>query len=140
MTGQPYEIVTLALGGLLAAIQLVLMAIPANRQLGPAYTMSPRDERRELTGVAGRLNRAYQNMLESLTFYAAASVSVVLLGASSGLTELCAGVWLGARIFYVPLYAYGASPARSIVFGIGFLATLIMLLAVLAAALFPAPA
>jgi uncharacterized MAPEG superfamily protein len=140
MTGQPYEIVVLAFGGILAGIQLVIMAIPANMQLGPDYTMSPRDEVRPLSGRAGRLHRAFQNMLESLCVYAAAAVSVVLLGASSGFTEICAGIWLGARIVYVPLYAWGAAPWRSVAFGIGFFATFAMLVAAAWAALAPAPA
>ena len=39
----PPELTALTLAALLQAIQYLLFAIPANLELGPGYTMSPRD-------------------------------------------------------------------------------------------------
>ncbi|QDL90951.1 MAPEG family protein [Paroceanicella profunda] len=130
MTGGS-EITVLALGGLLVVAQYVLMAVPANLQLGPAVTTGPRDTPLALTGVAGRLHRALGNMHEALLLYAVAAVSVTLLDATSGLTAVCAWVWFGARVAYVPCYALGLSPWRSIAFVIGFGAATLMLIAAL---------
>jgi len=38
------ELTVLALAGLLQAVQFAVMAIPANRELGIARTMAPRDD------------------------------------------------------------------------------------------------
>ena len=125
------EIVVLALGGLLLFVQFVLMAVPANLQLGPKNTMGPRDEPLELHGKAGRLHRALSNMHESLLFYGVAAVSVTLLGAASPLTAACAWIWLAARVLYAPAYAFGWTPGRSLIFAVGNGAALLMILVAL---------
>ena len=125
------EIRVLALGGLLLFAQFVAMAIPANLQLGPKKTMGPRDTPLTLTGKAGRLQRALNNMHESLLFYAVAAVSVTLLGAASPVTAACAWIWLGARVLYVPAYAFGWTPGRSLIFAAGNGAALLMILVAL---------
>ena len=55
------ELTALALAGLLQVVQFVLMAVPANLQLGPHKTGGPRDVPLEVTGTAGRLKRAMDN-------------------------------------------------------------------------------
>ena len=124
------ELTVLALAALLAVVQLVLFAIPANKEIGTDYLMGPRDEGVAIKGrMTARLQRAYNNHMEGLTLYAAATVVVVLGDAVSGFTHLCALVYLAARILYVPAYAYGWTPGRSVIWAAGFLATLLMLLA-----------
>ena len=56
---------------------------------------------------------------------------VTLSGAASGLTAACAWIYLAARILYVPAYAFGWSPWRSVIFGVGATATLVMILVAL---------
>lgn len=133
MTDVPLEITVLALAGLLACAQLVLMAVPANLQLGSGYLAGPRDEPRTLQGVPARLQRAFHNMVEGLVLFAVAATAVTLSGASSGLTEGCAVAYLAARLAYVPLYAFGVPLWRSAVWAVGFFATVIMLGAAAAA-------
>jgi uncharacterized MAPEG superfamily protein len=125
----PIELVILGLAALLQAVQLVAMAIPVNRQLGPRYTAGSRDEPRTPTGVAGRLLRAYDNHNEALILFAVAVVVVVLGGGGSGFTEACAWAYLAARIAYVPAYASGVFLLRSVIWSIGFFATIAMLVA-----------
>lgn len=125
------EMAVLGWSALLAAVQLVLMAVPANLQLGPRYTGSARDEQRTLTGVAGRLERAFRNQLEGLVMYAPAVIVVTAADASGPFTEGCAIAYLAARIAYIPLYGFGVRWWRSAVWAIGFLATILMLLAAL---------
>ncbi len=122
----PLEVQVLGLAVLLAAVQLVLFAVPANFQLGPDYTAGPRDEKRELSGITGRLQRAYYNHIEGLVLFAAAVVVTVYGYRSTPATEAAAVVYLFARVVYVPAYASGIPYIRSAIWAVGFGATLSM--------------
>ena len=125
------ELYVLALAALLQMVQIVLYAIAGNLQLGSRAAMGPRDEKKELTGTAGRLQRAMNNHFEGLILFGIAVVVVTLSGRSSALTELCAHAYLVARILYIPAYAQGLVPWRSLIWAVGWIATLVMLLAAL---------
>ena len=125
----PTEVTVLAYAGLLQFAQFIVMAVPANQQLGTYYTAGPRDQPRQLTGLAARLNRALQNHFEGLILFMLAVVVVTLGDRSSAVTEACAWTYLGARILYVPAYATGIKYVRSIIWAVGFLATAAMLIA-----------
>ena len=123
------ELTTLALAGLLQAVQLTLFAIPANRDLGPHFTTSPRDSAppRPMSKTTARLQRAVNNHFEGLILFTLAVVVVTLSGQASPFTAACAWAYLAARAAYVPAYAFGLTPWRSLIWGIGFLATLAMI-------------
>jgi uncharacterized MAPEG superfamily protein len=129
----PPELTALALAGLLQMGQILLMAVPANRDLGPDWTAGPRDTppSRPLSPLAGRLQRAVANHFEGLALFTLAVIVVTLSGKGSTFTAACAWAYLGARILYVPAYALGLSPWRTIVWAAGFFATAAMLLAAL---------
>jgi uncharacterized MAPEG superfamily protein len=127
----PVELQVLAWAVVLAAVQLASFAIPANLELGAAYTLGPRDEPRTLSRIPARLQRAFGNHLEGLVLYAAAASAVAAGDASSPFTGACAVVYLLARIAYVPAYASGVLVLRSAIWSVGFLATLAMALAAL---------
>lgn len=126
-----FEGTILAWAGLLAVVQLLLAAVPANLQIGSEWLAGPRDgpPPRELTGVPARLKRAFDNHVEGLVMFAAAVAAVAATGASSGVTEGAAAVYLAARAVYVPLYAFGVPWVRSLVWAVGFFATVVMLVA-----------
>jgi uncharacterized MAPEG superfamily protein len=124
-----FELTALVLAALWAVVQLFLFAVPANIELSSEYLAGPRDEKRELTGRTARLQRAFNNHIEGLVLFTVAVVAVVLSGQSFWLTQGAAAVYLIARVVYVPAYALGWNPGRSIVWGVGFLATLVMLIA-----------
>ncbi len=128
----PVELKVLGYAALLQIVQFILMAIPVSLQLGIAYTGGNRDEQLQATGVPGRLKRALDNHFEGLVLFTIAVLVVVLGEASSQLTENCAWAYLWARILYVPAYASGVFLVRSLIWGIGFIATAIMLIAALA--------
>lgn len=125
------ELTVLALAGLLQAVQFVLMAVPANRELGSGYTTSPRDREpsREMSDRTGRLKRALENHFEGLILFTLAVVVVTLAGQATWVTATCAWLYLAARILYIPAYALGWKPWRSAIWGVGFLATILMILA-----------
>jgi uncharacterized MAPEG superfamily protein len=126
----------LTLAGLLQAVQYVLMAVPANLELGTVKTLSPRDPARlvkplmeQVSPVTGRLHRALTNHFEGLALFTLAVVALALTGKASGFTLACAWTYLAARVLYVPAYALGLVPWRSVVWFAGWLATLAMMLA-----------
>ncbi len=127
----PIELKVLGYAALLQLVQFVLMAAPVSAQLGIAYTGGHRDEQLQATGVPGRLKRAFDNHFEGLILFTIAVLVIVLGDASTGLTEKCAWAYLWARILYVPAYAWGVFLVRSLIWGIGFTATAIMLVVAL---------
>ncbi len=128
------ELFVLALALLLQVVQYMLLSVTANLQLGPRYTTSPRDEHKPLSGIPARLNRALQNHFEALALFTPAVLVVTLAGQSGGFTAACAWAYLAARILYIPAYAFGWVPGRSIIWGVGFFATIAMLVSALIAA------
>ncbi|AZQ68966.1 MAPEG family protein [Silicimonas algicola] len=127
------ELTVLALAGLLQVVQYLVFAVPANLELGTGYTSSARDRppSRELSAGTARLQRAMDNHFEGLILFTLAVVVVTLGGQATGLTAACAWVYLTARILYVPAYWLGLRPWRSLIWVIGFAATVVMLLAAL---------
>ncbi len=127
------ELTVLALCGLLQAAQYALFAVPANRELGMGYTSSPRDKppSRQLSIPTARLQRALTNHFEALVLFTLAVVVVSLSGQSTPVTQTAAWLFLAARILYVPAYAFGWRPWRSAIWGIGFFATVTMLVSAL---------
>ena len=125
------ELTVLTLAALLQVGQMCAYSVAGNMQVDVKTAFGPRDTPVHLTGVAGRLQRAMNNHFEGLLLFAIACVLVTLTRQSSEVTETCAWVYLVARILYVPAYALGLMPWRSIIWAAGFFATTIMLIAVL---------
>ena len=127
------ELTVLTLAALWQVVQVILMAVPANLELGTARTLGPRDTdlASQLSPRTGRLHRAMTNHFEGLVLFTIAVLAVVLSGKSSPLTLVCAWVYLAARVAYVPAYAFGLTPWRSVIWSVGLGATTLMLLAAL---------
>lgn len=121
------ELTVLALAAILQAGQIMLAGAVMNRDVGVEYNAGPRDEKVEFSPLTGRLRRAVANHFEALALFTIAVVVVTLSGKANGLTAACAWVYLGARVLYVPAYAFGWSPWRSVIFGVGATATMVML-------------
>lgn len=128
------ELTVLALAALLQIFQICLMAVPANIELGPGETLKPRDgvplDARVSVRTA-RLFRAMNNHFEALSLFAIAAVVVSISDQSTGFTAACAWTYLIARSLYIPAYAFGWVPWRSLIWSVGLLATALMLVAAL---------
>ncbi|NNE51936.1 MAG: MAPEG family protein [Sulfitobacter sp.] len=127
------ELTSLTLAALWQVVQFVLYAVPANRELGPGYTMSARDRdpSSPMSERTARLGRAFENHFEGLLLFAIAVGVIEASGQNGPFTATCAWVYLAARIGYVPAYALGLRPWRSLIWFVGFLATVLMLIATL---------
>lgn len=125
------ELTVLALAAMLQALQIGLAGYAMHRDIGDEWNVGPRDTRPDFAPLTGRLRRAVANHFEGLAFFTIAVVVVTLGDAASGLTAACAWLYLIARILYVPAYAFGWSPWRSVIWMVGFVATMVMIFAAL---------
>lgn len=109
------ELIALAWGCLLAIVHIWLPIRAKTAQYGIKWNMGPRDEAQAPAGaMAGRLERAQANFFETFPIMIAAVAIVSLADAESRWTAIGALLWLGARVVYLPLYAFGVPVARSL--------------------------
>tara|TARA_R110002020_G_scaffold451607_2_gene665680 strand:+ start:7958 stop:8353 length:396 start_codon:yes stop_codon:yes gene_type:complete len=127
------ELTALTLAALLQVVQFVLYAVPANLELGSGYTMSARDREpsRQMSDKTRRLGRAMDNHFEGLILFGIAVGVVQMSGQNTVVTATCAWAYLAARVLYIPAYAFGWTPGRSLIWGVGLFATIALLVAAL---------
>ena len=101
---------------ILAFVQIILFDLVRTGQYGLKWNTGPRDEAMpEISPLGGRLKRAQDNLFETLPLFIAAVVVAHLTGRESENVTLGAEIWLGARVLYLPLYAFGVRQIRSLV-------------------------
>jgi len=109
----------LALSTGLGFVHIVAASHSASLQRGYRWAASARDEPVEpLRGVAGRLDRALRNFLETFPLFAAAVLAANALGVHNELTEWGARLYFWGRVVYLPLYAAGIPLVRSLVWNV----------------------
>lgn len=121
------ELSILALAALWQAVHFALYSVSAQKQVGSKYAVSPRDTPRTLTGFAGRAQRAMNNHLEGLVLFAIAILILTYADKTSSSSAALALLYLLARIAYLPAYLFGWTPWRSLIWLVGFGATLALL-------------
>jgi len=125
-----FELAMLAACCVLCLVHIVISSHAASLQRGYRWTASSRDAQvPPLTGVAGRLERALRNFLETFPVFVAAVILVHVLGRESVLSEWGAGLYFSARLVYVLLYAAGIPLLRSLVWNIAFIGIVLLFLA-----------
>jgi len=126
------ELALLALSTGLGLVHIVVASHSASLQRGYRWSASARDEPADpLRGVAGRLDRASKNFLETFPLFAAAILSCTALGRHNGLTEWGAQLYFWGRVAYLPLYAAGVPLVRSLVWDVAAVGILLCLAALL---------
>lgn len=119
------EVWVLGWSAALLFVQVVLQAT-ATYGLGPNYLLGSRDEKRQPTVLAGRLERALKNMLETYPAFIALVVALAVAGKTGGIAATGAWIWLAARIVYVPVYAAGIPVVRTALWLISALGLVLM--------------
>ena len=111
-------------------IQIVIASHAGSLQRGYRWTAGARDsEVPPLTGVAGRLERALRNFLETFPVFVAAVFLVHVLGREGALSKWGAVLYFSARLVYLPLYAAGVPVIRSLVWNVAFAGIVLLLIA-----------
>ena len=130
LAGLSTELTMLGLAVVLGLLQLMIGARAGNGQRGVAWNVGPRDTPSPSIGkVAGRLERASRNFMETFPFFATAIVLCALAGRHNWATVWGAEVYLAARIVYWPLYAFGVPGIRTLVWLVATLAIILLLVA-----------
>lgn len=113
------EIKILAWAAVLLIVHIFAAVHLKTRQYGAKWNMGARDEAQPpLNPVAGRLQRAQANFLETLPIAIIALLGVVVANRTSASTALGGWIWLGARVLYLPLYAAGIPVIRTLAFAV----------------------
>jgi len=126
------ELTVLALGAILLLLHILLAGHFKTKQYGTSWNMGPRDaDQPPLNDIAGRLERARGNFIETFPIAIVAFVGITVAGLNTELTAIAAWVWLIARVVYLPLYWAGIPLVRSLVWMVATLSLLVVLGALL---------
>lgn len=124
------ELKMLFYSAILGIIQLLIAASLATSQRGVKWNLSPRDEKQpELTGVAGRMDRAFKNFMETFPFFITAILIVQITQMQSSASTYGAMIYFWARLVYVPLYAAGIPVVRTLVWSLAFIGIIMVMTA-----------
>ncbi len=88
----------------------------------------PRQQQAKLTGMAARVVAAQQNAWEALIFYTAACVLAYVSGVYLDTLAYPATLFLLSRLLHPVFYALSMDKLRSLVFMLGWFATLYILI------------
>jgi|SRR5579871_1422874 len=115
---------------LLGLIQLFLAVVTGVRVAGLAWAAGPRDEARSHPGkLAGRLERAFENFLETFPFFVAGVLLVHALGKSTHTSVLGSQIYIWARVLYVPAYVIAIPFVRTLIWSVSIVGILMVLAA-----------
>jgi len=105
----------------LLILQLVMQTLAGIVQNGLGYQLSPHDEGSDSAGIAGRIERAFYNMLETFPIFAALVLMVQITESWTSLTAMGAQLYFWGRVFYAPVYIAGIPILRTLIW---FVATI----------------
>ncbi|HEY8553224.1 MAG TPA: MAPEG family protein [Burkholderiales bacterium] len=107
-------------------VQMLVAAFGASRQLGLAAVVGNREKLPEITGWAGRAQRAHRNMLENLVLFAPLVIVAVLAGRTNETTALGAQLFFWARLVYAFVYVIGIPWVRTAVWAVSVLGMILI--------------
>lgn len=120
------------------AVYYVQVFLPATAKyliVGLKNYLGSRDNDPVLSGRAGRLARATDNMRENFPPFAALALATMVFGVGdSGNALLGAQIFVIARAVYIPLYAFAIPVVRSLAAVAGWVGMILMVMALLGVA------
>jgi len=112
----------------LAVVQVTVASGTKRRQDGMQWAASNRDGAPpEYTGLAARMIRAQANLYEALPLFIGA-VLAHASGRDGTLTAWGAGLFFWARLAYIPAYAYGVAPLRTLCWAVAVVGLALVLI------------
>lgn len=106
---------------------IALQATFTDLSKGILWSMGARDTPRDQSVIAGRIERALRNYLETFVAFAALALILRVTETSTETTALGAAVYFWARVAYVPAFVSGIPLARSLVWFVSIAGLLMML-------------
>ena len=113
----------------LAVVQVAVSSGAKRRQDGMQWAAGNRDGAPpEYTGLAARMARAQANLYEALPLFIGAVLLAHVSGRDTTLTAWGAGLFFWARLAYIPAYAYGVAPLRTLCWAVAVVGLVLVLI------------
>ena len=107
------ELICLYAAMVLALVHLTAASFTFKAQVGNRYAVGARDADLKPSGVAGRLDRAQRNFLETFAVFVAAVMMLEFLDRTGVLSAWGSVMYVAGRILFLPLYAWGVPWLRT---------------------------
>ena len=108
------ELTYLLWAAILLILHVLVQATFSDLSKGIGWALGPQDEERAQNIVAGRIERALANYLETLPAFIALALLLTVTETASGTSAFGAALWFWARVAYIPAYASGIPLVRSL--------------------------
>jgi uncharacterized MAPEG superfamily protein len=105
----------------LTVVQMVVAVIGAQGKVGLPPLIGNRDDLPQMTGFAGRAQRAHRNMLESLVLFAVLVLVAQIAGKANATTALGAQLFFWGRVAYAVVYWIGIPWVRTLVWAVSLI-------------------
>ncbi len=110
----------------LVLIQMVFQSIAGMIENGFMGAAGSRDDEVLTTGLGGRFERAYYNMLETFPVFAALVLVVHVTESWDTTSTLAVQLYFWARVAYIPLYVIGIPFLRTIAWAVSMVGILML--------------
>jgi uncharacterized MAPEG superfamily protein len=100
---------------ILFLVQLVAQVLAEMMEHGMGYLLGARDDWKTPTGIAGRIERSYFNLLETMPAFAALILIALYTGKVNEMTALGSQIYFWGRLVYFPVYISGIPVIRTLV-------------------------
>lgn len=110
----------------LLIFQMVLQTLAGLMSNGLMGLAGSRDDEVLTTGVGGRFERAYYNMLETFPIFAALVLIIQTTEAWTALSALAVQIYFWGRVVYLPAYVLGIPFIRTVVWLVSMAGILIL--------------
>ena len=120
------EIYYLIWSAALTLVLVVIAATGAQLQVGLPTLAGNREGLPEMTGWAGRAERAHRNMLENLVLFAILAFAAKAVGISNATTVLGAQLFFWGRVAHAVLYIAGIPWARTAAWGVSIVGLILI--------------
>jgi uncharacterized MAPEG superfamily protein len=126
----PIELKLLMAAVIIGLVQIVWAATAGSGgERNMAWLLGPRDEPKPVGVVAGRLNRALTNFLETFPLFAVAILACDFAGKFGTLTYWGAILYVVGRLLFVPIYAAGLPVVRTLVWTVSMVGIVLVIVA-----------
>lgn len=99
---------------ILLVAHVLVQATLSDLSKGIGWALGPQDEPRDQNVIAGRVQRALRNFLETYPAFAVLALMLAITDSGTAQSALGAAVYFWARIAYIPAFVSGIPLVRSI--------------------------
>ena len=125
------ELTLLLASTVLALVYVSAQGLIYKADVGNEATIGARDTMPEAGPLSGRAERALKNFLETFPVFVALVVVVEFTTRSDMLTQWGAGLYVGMRVLYLPLYLSGVRWLRTFSWNLATLGLALMIVGVI---------